>query len=172
MLLPHPRVGFRSKSGQLRRIGTPAGLLGPARDRLHHSGISSRTHLKAAARQLYAQPARLFVIGFACARPRVAEYRDDGAGGSHAGNYFTGRLLSVLGSRARRLLIAGRAARVSRCGPSSSTMATQIESIGLVASGPLVPILLPKIEKSRWAPRRVVAYPDNEFTCSTRPVFA
>src|SRR5260370_22081548 len=157
MPLAPPRVGFRPKKGGGSAVGPPAGLFGPARDRLHHSGISSRTHLKAAARQLYAQPARLFVIGFACARPRAAEYRDDGAGGSHAGNYFTGRLLSVLGSRARRLLIAGRAARVSRCGASSSTMATQIESTALVASRPLVPILLPKIEKSRWAPRRVVA---------------
>src|SRR5438445_11442400 len=69
-------------------------------------------------------------------------------------------------------LIVECAPRVSLRGANSSTMATQIESTALSASRPCFPVLLPKIEKIRWAPRLEVAYQDSEFTCTSQPVYA
>src|SRR5690349_3142846 len=142
MFLIHPLIGVRTKKRRGNGDRMAAGLFGPARDRLHDSGVPAGTNLKAAACQLAAQPARLFVIGFAGSRPRTPENRNDRAARGHRGNYFTGRLVSVLGSRARRRLIADRAARVSTCGASSSTIATQIVSTTFAPPFPLVPVLL------------------------------
>src|ERR1700730_17242966 len=156
MFLIHPFVGPRAKKCRSNRHGAAAGLFGPARHRFHHSPISPGAHLKAAPGELSTQPARLFVIGFAGAWPRTAEHSDDGAFRGHAGNYFTGRSVSCFEGAERRLTLEC-GVRVSGCGANSSTMATQIESTTLIASRPCVPVLLPKIEKIRWAPRRDVA---------------
>src|SRR5580704_8968821 len=155
MFLVYPGVSLRAKKCRSNRDGAAAGLFGPARHRLHDSAITAGTNLKTAFGQFAAQLARLFVIRFAGARPRTPENGDDGAFRGHAGNYFTERLVPALGPEGGRRWPAARAGRVPACGPRSSTIAKQIESTALAPSPPFVPVLLPKIEKTRWAPPRV-----------------